>query len=230
MARRLAVLLGMTLALPAAGADLDLLYINRCVGGCQLTPGVDNAIDRKSSVISQPSTITAFPHGDAIFNAAVACVRTVLAPYDVTIVTTDPGAVARREVILAGNSSNAGLGSGVWGISPWASGTPLDNVIAFAFAAEIGNSVDNLCWTAAQQFGTLYGLDHEYYCPDINSYLSGCGTKSFTNFAASCGEFSARTCNTNGQPATQNSAARMSVVPGKSVVIFRDNFDPGPSP
>jgi hypothetical protein len=143
----------------------------------------------------------------------------------------EPGeARARREVILAGNSSNAGLGSGVWGISPWASGTPLDNVIAFAFAAEIGNSVDNLCWTAAQQFGTLYGLDHEYYCPDINSYLSGCGTKCFTNFAASCCEFSARTCDTTGQPATQNSAARMSAVPGKSVVIFRDNFDPGPSP
>lgn len=231
MLKQLTVIIGLTSSLFAAAADLDLLYINRCVGGCDLTPGPDNAIDRVSSIINQATTIPAFPHGDEAFNATVSCVRTVLARYDVTIVTTDPGAVARREVILGGNSAAVGLPPNTWGVAPWANGTPIDNVIAFAFAADIGSSVDNLCWFAAQQFGTLYGLDHEYYCPDINSYLSGCGTKSFTNFDASCGEFSARACQTSGNPPTQNAAARLAVAPGNSIVIFRDYFEPaGPSP
>jgi hypothetical protein len=63
------------------------------------------------------------------------------------------------------------------------------------------------------------------------STLNACGLKTFTNFDAPCGTVNARTCNVNGFPATQNSATKLSVVPGDSVVIFRGFFDPaGPSP
>lgn len=225
------LLTGLALPLFASGADLDLLYINRCAGTCPLTAGFDNAVDRVSSIITQDTSIPEFPYGDAAFDATVACVRSVLAPYDVNIVTTDPGALARREVILGGNSSTVGVLPGTKGVAPWAHGTPLDNVIAFALAAEIGNSVDDLCWLAAQQFGTLYGLDFENYCPDIMAYTVGCGIKRFTNTDAACGEFSSRTCDTSGSPATQNAAARLSVLPGASLVIFRGYFEhAGPSP
>lgn len=231
MLKRIAILLCVAAAAPAAAADLDLLYINRCVGNCMLEQGADDAVHRKSSILSGNVTIPAFPHGDAVFNATVSCVRSVLAPYDVTVVTDDPGAVARREVVLGGSSTTIGFPPGVWGVAPWANGTPIGNVIAFAFAAGIGDSVDNLCWTTAQQFGTLYGLDFEYSCPDVMSFLNGCGTKTFTNVDASCGEYSGRNCYTTGSPATQNSAARLAVVPGNVVVIFRNSFEPaGPSP
>ena len=231
MLKPITVVLGLIPSLFASAAELDLLYINRCAGGCALTAGLDNAIERKSSIVSQNTLIPAFTHGDAAFNATVACVRTVLAPYDVNIVTADPGAVARREVILAGSSANAGLPNGTPGVAPWANGTPLNNVIAFAFAADIGSSVDNLCWITAQQFGKLYGLDNEFHCPDIDSYLTGCGIKTFANVDASCGEYSSRTCQTSGEPATQNAAAILSLIPGKSIVIFRGYFEPsGPSP
>ena len=164
-------------------------------------------------------------------NATVSCVRSLLAPYDVNIVTSDPGAVARREVILSGNSTTIGLPSMVYNDAPSTNGTPVDNVISLAFAAEIGDNVDKLCWYTAQNFGSLYGLDFEYYCPDVMSTLNACGLKTFTNFAAPCGTANARTCNVSGSPATQNSAAKLAVAPGDAVVIFRGFFDPaGPSP
>ena len=63
------------------------------------------------------------------------------------------------------------------------------------------------------------------------AYTTGCGVKRFTSVDASCGEFSSRTCDTSGSPATQNAAAKLSVVPGDSIVIFRGYFEPaGPSP
>jgi hypothetical protein len=215
----------------SARAALDILYVNRCVGGCSLQAGADDALNRKSSILSSSSTITEFPHGDAVFNASVSCVRSVLAPYDVNVVTSEPG-VARREVVLAGHASQAGQPPGVRGVAPWHQGVPTDNAIAYAFAADIGASVDNLCWTTAQQFGLLYGLDLEFYCSDIMSYAAGCGVKTFTDFDAQCGAFSAQpNCDTPGAPATQNSAQRLGAVPGRNDVVFRGLFEVrGPSP
>jgi len=215
-----------------AYAALDLLYINRCVGGCALSPGSDDAINRKSSLLSQNTTVPAFPHGDAAFRATVDCVRSVFAQYDVTVVSSDPGAVTRREVILAGDSQSViGIG-GAWGVAPFFSGVPRDNAIAFAFAANIGNNVDALCWTTAKGFGALYGLDNELHCPDLMSDTQGCGVKAFTNFDAPCGESATpRTCNIPGSPATQNTFLRLHQVPGQADVIFRGLFEvAGPSP
>jgi hypothetical protein len=216
----------------AASPALDILYVNRCATGCMLKPGADDAINRRSSLISHNVALPPFTFGDAAFNATVSCVRAVLAPYDVTVVTTDPGSVARREVILSGSSTAIGLPSLVPNDAPWLYGTPIDNVIAFAFAETIGNDVDRLCWYTAQDFGTLYGLDFEYYCPDLMATLDGCGLKAFTNADAPCGTVTARSCNVTPPPAPaqQNSAARLSVVPGAVEVIFRGLFDIGPSP
>jgi hypothetical protein len=225
------VFFGLLSVSAEAVTTLDILYINRCASGCTINPGADDAVNRISSLISIQVTMPAFPYGDVEFDATVSCVRSLLAPYDVNIVTADPGAVARREVILSGNSTTIGLPSMIYNEAPLTNGTPIDNVISLAFAAEIGNNVDKLCWYTAQNFGTLYGLDFEYYCPDIMSTLNACGLKTFRNFDAQCGTVNARTCNVSGFPATQNSAAKLSAVPGDSVVIFRGFFDPaGPSP
>jgi hypothetical protein len=226
------VLIAVLVAAPVAKAiGMDLLYVNRCAGGCSLKAGADDAVQRKSSILNQDSTIPPFPYDDAAFADTVTCVRSVLAPYDVNVVTVDPGALPRREVILAGSSSDVEVAPGVLGTAPWANGTPIGNVIAFALAEEIGDSVDRLCWITAQQFGTLYGLDHEYHCPEIMSYLTGCGTKTFTNIVAACGEFASRACATSGSPSTQNAAARLSIMPGHADVVFRGYFEvAGPSP
>lgn len=227
------VIFALWLALTPLGARaaLDILYINRCVAGCALQPGADDAINRKSSVLSQNTVVPAFPHGDALFAATVSCVRSTLSSYDVDVVSADPGAVVRRELVLGG-SSNQVIGiAGVYGAAPFHSGVPTDNAIGFVFAVDIGANVDALCWTASQQAGVLYGLDHELYCPDLMSYSQTCGVKTFANFDASCGESTPRTCDIPGSPATQNSAARLTLVPGRNEVIFRGLFEAaGPSP
>jgi hypothetical protein len=224
-----AVLALATIAPASALADMDILYINRCVGGCTITPGFDDAINHRSSLVSGTSTIPQFPFADSVFDATVTCIRSVFAPYDVYVTPADPGPVVRRELILAGQPSHIGFPNGVGGVAPWQMGTPINNVIAFAFAASLGADPDLLCWIGAQQIGTLYGLDHAYYCPDVMSYLS-CGLKTFTDFDAQCGESAVRPCDTSPPRATQNSAEILAVNPGRAEVVFRNGFEAGPSP
>jgi hypothetical protein len=209
---------------------MDIVYVNRCTAGCSLEAGIDDAINRRSSVIGGPTTFldAAFPQ--AVYDAVLTCLRSVVAPYDIRITTNDPGPVPRREVILAGHPANLGLPN-VDGLAPWLFGAPVDNVIGFAFASYIGPDADRLCWAAARQIGTLYGLDAALHCPDLMSHIDDCGLKTFTNFAAPCGELALRDCDTAPERHRQNSAAILAVVAGQAEVVFRNGFEAGgPSP
>jgi len=108
-------------------------------------------------------------------------------------------------------------------------GSSADNRIAFAFANDIGADPDKLCWIAAGQLGELYGLEPEYHCPDVTSYFSGpdgCGLKTFADFDAPCGTFSAKpTCSDTGGQPTQNSAALLAARAGLSDRIFLNEFE-----
>jgi hypothetical protein len=152
---------------PAAG----LIYVNRCAAGCTVTPGFDNAIAGKSSIPISTSNLSAFAHGDAVFSDTVICLRSLFARYDVNVITANPGAVARREMMLAGNATQLGLSPGTAGVAP--GGSAADNRIAFAFANDIGADADKLCWIAASQTSGTVWARAEYHCPDVTSYLSG---------------------------------------------------------
>src|SRR5690606_34406387 len=99
-----------------------ILFVNRCVGGCTINPGANDARANTSSITGDvPRTFTEFDLGDEVFNAVVDCVRDVYAPYDVDIVTTDPGeSELHHEAILAGYPEEFGYpeGSGVGGVAP----------------------------------------------------------------------------------------------------------------
>jgi hypothetical protein len=124
-----------------------------------------------------------------------------------------------------------GVPSGAPGTAPTNDGAPIDNAIAFAFANDIGADVDNLCWTGAQQIGFLYGLELEYYCPDIMSYGQSCGLKTFTDHDAACGAYSPLSkCEFTGL-ATQNSAEILTANAGLGDRLFLDEFEaPTPAP
>jgi hypothetical protein len=155
--------------------------------------------------------------------------RSLFARYDVEVITANPGAVARREMMLAGNAAQLGQPVGSLGVAP--TGSASDNRIAFAFANDIGADPDKLCWVAAQQLGFLYALDYEFYCPDIMSASIGCGLKSFTDLAEPCGyDMATPTCPTGGQ-STQNTAALLGGRAGLSDRIFLNEFElPRPAP
>ncbi|HEY6940800.1 hypothetical protein [Dokdonella sp.] len=208
----------------AHAVDSHLIYLNTCKPiGCPVQPGPDDAANGASSIPNQPSTVSPFAFSDATFERTAGCLRAVFARYDISITTTDPGALPRREMMIAGESQDVGLPPGTSGVAPF-TGDPIDNAIAYAFATTIGDDPDALCWAAAAQLGHLYGLDNEHYCPDLMSYTGGCGLKAFTDVDAPCGEFSDRTCASGA--ATQNSDATLRLVIGDADRIFLAGFDP----
>jgi hypothetical protein len=123
--------------------------------------------------------------------------------------------------MLGGTPANIGAPTGSNGIAPF-NGSPFPNAIAFAFALQIGEDVEEMCYTGAHELGHLYALDHVFECADIMTYLSCAGTKTFTDIDAPCGESAPRTC-TSGA-ATQNSHAILAALAGQDDVLFRDGF------
>jgi hypothetical protein len=197
-----------------------ILFVNRCVGGCTIQPGVNDARNNTSSIATTTSFIEEFRWSDEAWNATIDCVKDVYSPYNVQIVTEDPGpSVFHHEAILAGTASDLGLAANIGGIAP-AQCSPLNNVISFSFDnGQVGsNNGDPLtmCWTVAQESAHSFGLpNHVYNCLDPMTYLPGCGKKYFRNESYPCGEFEPGPCNCSG--ATQNSHFELRAVFGDGV-------------
>jgi hypothetical protein len=188
-----------------------VLFVNRCPGGCIFTPDdVNDARTNKSSIIGgQTRTLSEFNSGDDVFNAAIECIRDVYSPYDVQIVTDDPGdSMPHHEAVMAGFPEEVGRDSLTGGIAP-ATCEPLNNVISFSFANGLAEQlsgqtlVETLCWTVSQESAHSFGLpNHVYDCHDPMTYLAGCGRKYFRNRAIQCGRFDGPeecTCNMDKQ-------------------------------
>ena len=209
-----------------AVSEPDIVYMNRCASTCSVISGTDDAVNGLSSVVSGSTTVAAFPFADSVFDATAACVRSVLAPYNVEVRVTSPGAAPRREILLTGSNSQLVVSfANLPAISPF-DGAPEDNTIAFVFANSVGSNVDNLCWVTATEIGHLYGLDSVAPCSDIMSLATGCGVKDFTDQDAAC---SGAASGTPGQcllgNTTQNSAAMLSATPGPTDILFQNGLE-----
>ncbi|HET6613719.1 MAG TPA: hypothetical protein VFG83_17085 [Kofleriaceae bacterium] len=195
-----------------------IIFLNRCEGGCIVKPGDNDARANTSSIVKQTSAISEFAYSDEVWNQVVDCVKEVYAPYDVEIVTEDPGnSTFHHEAIVAGDPSEVGLPENVGGIAPL-SCKALNNVISFSFAnAEFsgGDPID-ICWTVAQESAHAFGLDHALNCYDPMTYLfvnpdtgASCGTRFFRDKDVQCGEYEGQphkcVMMCSGSPPVQNS-------------------------
>lgn len=208
-----------TLNALAATAEPDIVYLNRCSGGCSVQPGPDDAINGTSGLFGASKTLAAFAFADAVFDATAACVRSTLEPYNVLVRISSPGAVARREIMISGSDSQS-----IIGISSVSQDAPLDgqshpNTIGVVFGGTIGSDVNALCWRAAQTVGNLYGLGFVGACGDIMGNAT-CGLKIFTNQDATC---TFGPCFNNG--ALQNSDAVLAAAPGASDIVFENGLE-----
>ena len=89
------------------------------------------------------------------------------------------------------------------GVSPFSCGY-IPNAVSYSFANVYQGSVDDICWTVAQETAHSWGLDHKYDNKDPMTYLeSGPSRKVFQNAAGPCGEYNARACQCGGS--TMNS-------------------------
>jgi len=211
----------------ASGAPVsNVIYLERCIGGCLVHGGTVNDARTLTSTIPNPGiyTITEFANGlhqagaaaDAEWAALVQCVKEVYSPFDVVVTDVKPTSGSYHLAIVAGKPQDVGMDGTVLGVAPLASNcAAFDNVISFSFANQHNQSdptqhVLNVCWTAAQESAHAYGLDHEYSftdgrsaCNDPMTYRADCGgEKFFRNHSAHCGEDEERPCRCT---ATQNS-------------------------
>jgi MYXO-CTERM domain-containing protein len=182
-----------------------ILYLNDCMpSGCTVFPGSDDSRTDHSSIAESQVHLDAYGYGSAKWDSLVQCARTTFAPFDVQIVTQDPGNTPHFEVMVGGRATqlNSQL-QGAGGVAPFIDcSTSEDNVISFVFAAEVNNE-NFLCGAIAQEASHVWGLDHELDAKDPMTYLDLGSSKRFQDNNASCGEDTPRQCNCGGS--TQNS-------------------------
>jgi len=77
-------------------------------------------------------------------------VRATYAPFAVQIVTERPSSGNYHMAIVAGTPQNVGEQNAVGGVSPYTCGY-IPNAVSFSFANIYGGSVDDICWTVAQE-------------------------------------------------------------------------------
>jgi uncharacterized protein (TIGR03382 family) len=186
------------------------LYLNDCKNStCTVAPGFDNSITNKSSIASQTTTLSAWSHGQAQWDALLDCVKETFKPFDINIVTTNPGSASHFEVMVGGTSQQLNPNLEAGGVAPFIGcGASENNVISFVFAAQTGD-INFLCGAVAQEAAHVWGLDHELDADDPMTYLNLGSLKRFQNSNPKCGEELAdpRFCNCGGS--TQNSFVYM---------------------
>lgn len=200
-----------------------ILWLNRCPNGCDFTKATTNdALSNLTQIGDVPigtvMHVSPFALSEQVWTDYVACMREVYGPYNVQIVTEDPGPVPHHEAVVAGTAAEMHR-PGALGVAPLDATTcvPKNNVISFSFANDHGPDPIGLCWTTSQESAHSYGLDHAFDCSDPMTYLGGCGQKYFRNKNINCGEFSARVCVCGST--TQNSHQKLLA-----------NFGPGVDP
>ena len=183
-----------------------------------LYPGPDDSPSGMSAVIfahhpQGPVTLPGWKGSKKSWGKLVACVKKMFAPFDVEVSETRP--VDHQEYILVaigGRPKDIGLkDEHVSGLAPFNGGV-IQRAVVLAFSAQVKNDVRTTCETIAMEVAHAYGLDHEYLCKDVMTYLGGCGAKSFVDKDAPCGEKKKRVCK-GGEP-TQNSYRRLMTILG----------------
>lgn len=181
-----------------------------------LTAGTDDAAAGSSSVIAHqgdaPRTVPGWKGTAKQWRDLMTCVRAQFAAFAVEV--TDAVPTTREHVLVAvgGRPKDIGVKDAqVAGLAPF-NGEVIPRAVVFAFAATQSHQPRGVCETIAMEVAHAYGLDHEYLCSDVMSYLKPCGKRRFVDKDAPCGEKKARPC--AGGAATQNSFRRLLAVLG----------------
>ncbi len=182
----------------------------------ELSPGEDDAASGISSVLVSEADhkikVRGWSGSAAGWSQLVACVTQEFAPFDVAVTDRRPANDDFILVAVGGYPADiGGKDRHVTGLAPF-DGTVIPRAVVFAFAAQSANNVEQVCETIAMEVAHAYGLDHEYLCRDIMTYLGNCGHKQFVDADAPCGEQKRRACE-GGHP-TQNSFRQLAAVLG----------------
>lgn len=137
------------------------------------------------------------------WNMITRCVARLFSPFDVQVTDVEPPAgTSYVMAVVGGRPKDVGHPYRVGGLAPF-NGDLVPGAVVFAFADELRNNTRATCEVIGMEVAHAFGLDHAYVCPDVMTYLQGCGRKTFRDIDAECGEEKPRRC--HGGAATQNS-------------------------
>lgn len=184
-----------------------------------LTPGVDDAAAGVSSVIGHqgdvPRTVPGWKGTTKQWTQLVACVREQFARFDVAVSDEVPATREHVLVVVGGKAKDIGVKDPlIAGLAPF-NGQVIPRAVVFSFAASQGHAPRAVCETIAMEVAHAYGLDHQYLCSDVMSYLKPCGKRGFVDKDVPCGEKKKRAC--AGGAETQNSYRQLLKVLGPSL-------------
>ncbi|MCH9680848.1 MAG: hypothetical protein K0V04_05395, partial [Deltaproteobacteria bacterium] len=183
------------------GIPPHILFLQRCEGGLDLSPGSGGSVANESTIIMGDVSLPPYPFGDESWDQVVATSQLIFSPFNIEVTDVDPGDVPHDEAVVCGSAEDAGF-PGAGGVAPFTCGI-IENPITFTFPQTLGDNPQLIAEVIGQEAAHAWGLDHEFLCEDPMTYLSGCGSKTFQDIDAECGEFEARPCDCT--PDTQNS-------------------------
>jgi uncharacterized protein (TIGR03382 family) len=172
----------------AHAANTNIIYMNRCAGGCLVRRAgtTDSRTDQSHIIGVSQGTLSAFSRGDAVWNNVMTCMRDVFGPFNVVITDQNPGNVPHFEIMVGGRSSQLGFGAGVGGVSPATCASYIPNSLVFVFDVW-GTNVEDICATAAQEIAHSFSLDHTTEASDPLTYFNFNGRKRFKDGNENCG-------------------------------------------
>jgi hypothetical protein len=180
-----------------------------------LSAGDDDAPALRSSIVGHQgratTTVPGWQGGAARWQAVVACVQALYAPFDVVVTDRVPTSDDYLRVVVGGRPGDIGASRRFTGLAPFNGGV-IPRAVVFAFAATVDHDPQRVCEIIGMETAHAYGLDHERDCRDLMTYLPACGPKRFVDAAVPCGEDKRRPC--EGGAATQNSFRQLRAVLG----------------
>lgn len=213
----LAVLAAVLSTDARAAVDTHTIYLNNCQpSGCVIHAGTSNATTDTSDIPSTTSTLSAFSPSPTVWASVVSCVKTAMAPFDVTVTEQRPASGDFFEMVIAGSPAEMGLASSVPGIgdtsctgvgtcSPF-----LPNAISFAFAntGALSGDPNLICRLAVQTLASTWALDHVVDATDVMAFNITATAPQFHDAEACGGDCSngmspfGSTCTGSGATAT----------------------------
>lgn len=156
--------------------------------GTQNDPITNTTTILNSETVAAPADLTSDAIGDI-----VACARQLVTPYNIRIVTSDPGTIPHHEIVFTDSlPTDFGFDNTIVSVSPFQC-FPFFNV-GFVFSSAYGEMTRLLCEEGVRYIMVAASIDHLYDCKQISTYLSGCGDKGIYDEDTPCGEYEEREC------------------------------------
>lgn len=191
------------------GPAPKVVFLNRA-GGTYIA-GASDSRTNETPLVSQGSVAQAWTVAEPAWQTLLACVNQKFAPFNISVIDSDPGNVEHLEVVFAQEAFPA-LASAT-SIAPLTC-SPVPNAISFVSQTYAAANLTNGCAAVAANVGFSLGLEQVTSCPDALSYKqTECAGAAFTDAALSCGTTAAANCQC-GAGTTQNSFVRLKAVTG----------------